>query len=289
MKHLFEILILMFLLPVIASAQSRGYKNNRIAVSGDGNSAPDYKHKWPTGDPDDWGAVAAILAILAKEDLQNKLVHFSYNNFIEAPPGPDEENQMKISADGGIERWDFDPDRFYDITTDLEAARNSLKTEMVKSTAEDPLYYLHMGLSEFFYQVVKEAVDEGRAAALEHVYIVSHSGFNDKHLRRDHHHTIFEAISYSGDRLNYHKIKDQNGKDDPHKLWNSSKDFSPWYWMRDHEDPDVGWIYERMLVHSGGVADISDAGMLYWLLTGDEDGSPEKFRKYIGSGIQNGE
>ena len=87
------------------NAQFRPYDQNRIAISGDGNSAPDYKHKWPTGDPDDWGAVPAILATLAKEELQDRLVHFSYNNFIEAPAGPYRENQMKIGAD-----WAIDPD-----------------------------------------------------------------------------------------------------------------------------------------------------------------------------------
>ena len=266
-------------------AQYRPYDDNRIAISGDGNSAPDHQHKWPTGDPDDWGAVPAMLATLVKVNLQDKLVHFSSNNFMEAPAGPDEENQMKIGADGAIKRWDYDKTRFFDITTSLKEAKQQLKMELEKSSEEDPLYFIHMGLSEFFYQVVKAVVDEGYKEALSHVYIISHSGFNDSHQRRDDHHTIFEAMKYSGGRLNYHKIKDQNGKWDPDLLWNSGKDFSPWYWMRDHADPDVRWIYERMEVHAGGVADISDTGMLYWMLTGDEDGNPAKFREFIGGGI----
>lgn len=279
------ILVIIVICPPLLVGQSLGYDNNRIAISGDGNSAPDYKHKWPTGDPDDWGAVPAMLAILAKENLQDKLVHFSYNNFIEAPSGPDEENQMMIGVKGGIERWSFEKSVFYDITTQLEKAKEQLKTELSVSSPENPLYFIHMGLSEFFYQVVKEVVDEGNYEALANVYIISHSGFNDSHLRRDYHHTIFEAMEYSGNRMKYHKIKDQNAKEERDVLWNSSKDFSPWYWMRDHPDHDVRWIYERMLVHASGVADISDAGMLFWLLTGDEDGSPNKFEKYIGAGI----
>jgi hypothetical protein len=283
------ILLLSLLIAMVAeptSAQSLGYYKNRIAISADGNSAPDYQHKWPTGDPDDWGASAAMLAILAKLELQEQLVHFSYNNFIEAPAGPDEENQMKISIDEGIRRWDFDASGVYDITTSLENARDHLVAEMIRSTPSDPLYFIHMGLSEFFYQAVKQVVDQGYEESLNDVFIVSHSGFNDVHLRRENHYTIFEAIKYSGGRLKYHKIKDQNAKNQPDVLWSSSEDFSPWYWMRDHTDPDVRWIYERMLVNSHGVADISDAGMLFWLFTGDEDGSPEKFREFIGEGIQ---
>jgi hypothetical protein len=269
----------------VAFAASWGYDGHRIAISADGNSAPDYEHKWPTGDPDDWGATPATLAILAKLNLQEKLVHFSYNNFIEAPAGPNDENQMKIGVDGAIQWWGFAPGKFFDVTKDLAAARGHLKNEMAKSTAKDPLYFIHMGPAEFFYGTVKEAVDEGHGAALAHVYIVSHSGFNDDHLRRDSHHTMKQAIAYSKDRLNYKRIKDQNGGWDPHLLWNSGKDFSPWYWLRDHSDPNMQWLYTRAQAHSGGTADISDAGMLYWLLTGDEDGSPAKFKAFIGNGV----
>jgi hypothetical protein len=285
MKSILLALVLLLTGTSCLYAQFRTYESNRIAISGDGNSAPDYQHKWPTGDPDDWGAVPAMLATLAKVNLQKKLVHFSYNNFMEAPAGPDDKNQMKIGADGAIERWGYEAARFFDITNSLEEAKSNLQEEIQKSSETDPLYFIHMGLSEFFYQVVKEVVDAGNEECLAHVYIVSHSGFNDTHLRRDYHHTLFEAMEYGQGRMHYQKIKDQNGKWDPNLLWNSGKDFSPWYWMRDHPDPDVRWIYERMLAHTGGVADISDTGMLYWLLTGDEDGNPAKFREFIGEGI----
>ena len=277
--------IVLVVLPSVVYAQSWGYSSNRIAISADGNSEPDNGHKWPTGDPDDWGATPATLAILAKLQMQNKLVHYSYNNFIEAPAGPDEKNQMKIGADGAIRRWGFDGKLFFDVTRDPAAARNHLKAELTKSTAENRLYFIHMGPAEFFYQVVKEVVDEDHGAALAHVYIVSHSGYNDTHLRRNTHHTIPQAIEYSKNLLKYRKIKDQNGEWDPNVLWNSKADFSPWYWLRDHSDPNMKWLYERMRAHAYGKADISDAGMVFWLLLGDEDGSPSKFKRFIGNGI----
>ncbi|TWU28016.1 hypothetical protein [Novipirellula artificiosorum] len=266
-------------------AQSWGYDGNRIAISADGNSASDDGHHWKTGDPDDWGATPAALAMLAKLKMQDNLVHYSYNNFIAAPSGPDDKNQMKIGVDGAVQRWRFDPDLFFDATTDLNAAQDHLKAELVKSTIDDPLYFIHMGPAEFFYQVVKETVDQGDGAALTHVYIVSHSGYNDDHLRRPSHHTLQQTIDYSGGLLKYRRIKDQNGQWDPNVLWNSERDFSPWHWMRDHRDPNVRWLYDRMQAHSGGKADISDAGMLYWLLLGDENGSPSKFKAFLGSGI----
>jgi hypothetical protein len=68
---------------------------------------------------------------------------------------------MKIGADGAIARWDYNGANFFDITTSLEEATLQLKQEIEKSSESDPLYYIHMGLSEFFYQVVKQVVDDG--------------------------------------------------------------------------------------------------------------------------------
>ncbi|MFD2255542.1 hypothetical protein ACFSSA_02540 [Luteolibacter algae] len=267
---------------------SWGYKENRIAISFDGNSAPDHQYKWATGDPDDWGALPASCAIIAKLGLQEKLVHCSYNNFINAPPGPDAENQLKIGADGAIERWDFRKEVFFDVTRQLDAAVTNLADEMAKSSEADPLYFIHAGLSEFVYLAVEKVVGEGKAGSLSHVYFLSHSKFNEDEKRRSTHRDWSDIQDLSGNRIQYRKIKDQNGKDHPDRLWNSGKDFSVWYWMRDHPNADVRWMYSRLKAHSGKVADISDCGMLFYLLLGDEDGSPEKFRKFIGEGISQG-
>ncbi|MGJ8697731.1 MAG: hypothetical protein ACSHYF_15540 [Verrucomicrobiaceae bacterium] len=265
-----------------------GYKDHRIGISFDGNSAPDKQYKWPTGDPDDWGALAASCAIIAKLGLQEKLVHCSYNNFIDAPPGPDAENELKISADGAIERWDFRKEVFFDVTRQREAAIGSLAGEMAKSTKDDPLYFIHAGLSEFVFLAVEEVIERGGIESLAHVYLLSHSRFNEDEKRRERHRDWSAIKDLAGGRINYRKIKDQNAKNSPHELWNSGSDFSVWYWMRDHESPDIRWMYSRVKAHSGGVADISDCGMIFYLLLGEEDGSPEKFRTFIGEGITRG-
>jgi hypothetical protein len=266
-------------------AQSWGYKSNRIAISADGNSAPDNSYKWPIGDPDDWGANAAILATLAKLEMQERLVHFSYNNFIDAPSGPDNENQNKISCDGGIKRWNFDGSKFFDVTTQLNEAKTHLAKEMIKSTESEPLYFLHAGLSEFVYQVVEKAIVLGGIESLKYVKLVSHSGFNENEKRRKWHHTWADIQKLCGNRIQYYKIQDQNACTKPDVLWCSGKDYSPWFWMRDHTDKNINWLYTRLEAHDTGKADISDVGMLYWLLLGDELGNPEKFESFIGDGI----
>ncbi len=279
------LLVILLVFSYKINAQTWGYNNNRIAVSFDGNSAPDNAYKWPIGDPDDWGAAAASFAILAKLKLQNRLVHCSYNNFIDAPSGPDNENQLKISCEGAAKRWGFNEEILFDVTTERQAAVAHLASEMGKSTKEDPLYFMHAGLSEFLYQVVKEVVNQGHIEALNHVFLLSHSGFNENEKRREYHHTWGDIQELAGHRIQYKKIKDQNNKTKPNDLWHSGKDFSVWYWMRDHKDPNIKWMYTRLLAHTGGVADISDCGMFYYLLLGDDSGSPKKFKNFIGDGI----
>lgn len=277
--------ILLFIFSFQIFSQSWHYNKNRIAISFDGNSAADNQYKWPIGDPDDWGAAAASLAIIAKLKLQKKLVHCSYNNFIDAPAGPDSENQLKISLEGGAERWNFNKSILFDVTTQLEKAKRHLASEMAKSTAKNPLYFMHAGLSEFVYQAVELVAKSKDSTALSHVYVLSHSGFNENEKRRPYHHNWNDIQKLAGNRLQYKKIKDQNNKYNPNDLWNSNKDFSVWYWMRDHQDPNVKWMYSRMQAHKEDVADISDCGLLYYLLVGDDNGTPEKFKKFIGDGI----
>ncbi|WP_222861326.1 hypothetical protein [Seonamhaeicola marinus] len=287
LKSITLIVISIFCIQNKIFAQTYNYENNRIAISADGNSAPDHAYKWPIGDPDDWGANAAILAVLAKMELQDKLVHFSYNNFIDAPSGPDYENQNKISCDGGIIRWHFNANNFFDVTTHKEDAKLHLAKEMAKSTKEDPLYFLHAGLSEFIYQVVEKTIEIGGIEGLRHVKLISHSGFNENEKRREWHRTWADIKTLCNNRIQYYKIKDQNACGTPNILWCSGKDFSPWYWMRDHKDESLRWLYSRMQAHDTGKADISDVGMLYWLLTKDENGSPKKFKAFFGNGIPN--
>ena len=276
------------------------YNNNRIAISADGNNQSDVLHYWPKADPDDWGATPATLAIIAKVNQQDKLVHFSYNNFIDSPPHSSEPNEMAIGVQGAIEYWHYDASRFFDVSEDYSRALNDLIKVIEVSSKDDPLFFVHMGPAEFFYRAVEQVIKRGNITSLAHVIVISHSGYNDNHLRRGDpkfdktpvpeqlkHHTLQQTIELSGNRIQYKRITDQNGQWDPTLLWNSEHDWSVWQWMQDHPDKSIRWIYQRMKQHPKGIADCSDAGMVYFLLTGDENGSPAKFQAFIGTGINN--
>ncbi len=269
------------------NAQGWNYSNNRIACSADGNAQPDleYTGKYNYADPDDWGATPATLAMLAKMKMQSKLVHFSYNNFMPSPAHTSVRNYMKEGVDGAIERWDYRKKLFFDVGEQKQKALKHLKKELAKSTEKDPLYFVNMGPSEFLYQAVKMIVDEGKSEALFHVYVVSHSNYNDHHLRRPDHHTIDDVLKLSGNRMKFKRIKDQNNKHNPNEGWSSLHDWSVWNWLKNHENPDIAWLWTCMKKHKEKRADISDAGMVYYLLTGDADGNPSKFQAFLGNEI----
>lgn len=286
-KNLFTVALIFFAFQLNLFSQALGYNNHRIACSADGNNQPDleYTGTYNTADPDDWGATPAALVMLAKLQLQEQLVHYSYNNFMPSPPHTTVTNYMKRNTDAAIERFMFDSTVFFDVGTHKVEALVSLKNEMMKSSDSDPLYYIHMGPAEFFYQAVDSVVRAGGIEALSHVYIISHSGYNDNHLRRDTHHTMDQAIALSGNRLQYTKIQDQNNCDVNWLLWCSGTNYYQWQFLRDHDDPNLNWLWDRMHDHKHNKADISDAGMMYYLLTGDQNGSPSKFKNFLGYGI----
>ncbi|GAD03931.1 endo-1,4-beta-xylanase A precursor [Agarivorans albus MKT 106] len=256
-----------------------GYNNNRFAISADGNNQADNNDeaRWPRADPDDWAATPFGLALIALEGQCGNLVHYSYNNFIESPIHSSDINQMKKSVDGSIGFWNYDQSVFMDVTHELNKARTHLANEMAKSTAADPLYFLHAGPAEFFYQAVKEAVDGGHANALNYVYIISHSGYNDDHLRRYSHHTMDDARAYAKGNMNYIRIADQNS--------GLKSSYSSYYWMRDHNDKSIKFIYDRMQAHPGNVADPSDAGLIWYLFKNDQYASVSKVKNAFGSNI----
>jgi hypothetical protein len=275
--------IILMVVPTMIYGQALGYNNNRIAYSSDGNSANDVtpENQFPRADPDDWCGSPMSLAIIAKKNLQAKLVHFSYNNFMASPPETDAQNQMKKGVSLAITNFGYNPANFFDVSSssaNKDAAINHLKLEMEKSTASNPLYFILAGPSEFFYQCVQGVVNDGKVASLANVYIISHSGYNENEKRRYSHHTLAQARTLVNNLMKYQKIVDQN-------TGLKRTTYDPYFWLRDHQDIRIRFVFDRMKAHPGNVADPSDAGMTYYLLTNDQNGTPEKLKTYFGNGI----
>ncbi|MGC6427861.1 MAG: hypothetical protein ACON5H_12815 [Akkermansiaceae bacterium] len=230
-------------LPTLSAIKSPWTKGNRIAISADGN---------PDADPDDIGATPFTLAVLAKAGLQKNLVHYDFNNFMEYKPIPADKNEMWLGAMGGQTRWGFERSDFFDVAQDAEAAIANLTHEINQSTADNPLYIIEAGPADLIYRALKAANKPAR----EHIVLVSHSGYNDYYKPRPWLKNLndIQALVPS---INYLKIPDQN------RDLRTKGDYSPWLWLRDHSDPNLQWVFQRM---KAGLPDVSDTGMVTWLI-----------------------
>ncbi|MEO0797147.1 MAG: DNRLRE domain-containing protein [Verrucomicrobiota bacterium] len=238
--------------------------SHRIAISTDGN---------PDADPDDIGATPMTLAILAKAGLQGSLVHYDFNNWLEYKRIDPSNNKMWVGALGGQSRWGFDRSKFFDAAIDPQGAIANLTVEINKSTANNPLYIVVGGPMELIYQAMKDANNSARA----HVALVSHSGYNDYYKPRMWQNNLDEVRALNSG-IRYFKIPDQNG------TLRTQPDYSPWFWLRDHPDANLRWVYSRM---QAGLADVSDSGMVTWLLgiSGNNDTtSMTELRNFFGNG-----
>ncbi len=292
------ILLLLFYTLLINQSLAGGTNywegKGRIAVSSDGN-----KH-----DNDDMQATMMTLMILAKAQLQDNTVLYSYADHVWGSEDNDLQI-MKESAEGGGERFGFQSTKFMAAVSDPEAAYNAMRDEILKSTSDDPLFVIAAGPMQVIGEALNRA-NETNAEALNFVTVISHSNWNNRHSdnpegagsvhgeESPHSGWTWDEMNASfGSRVNFNKISDQNGTgDQPYKTKDkfSAPAWSSWHWMRDHKDHNVQWVYTKGLANPGG-PDYSDAGMAYYFcadLNGeraDEFGNPEKLEAWIGPDV----
>lgn len=241
-----------------------GKFKGRIAYSADGNH----------NDPDDWAASPLALAIFADAGLRDPVVHFHYNCIL---PETNAEWE-KIHAEsvlGTAKRYGYDLDRFFDCRKALDACVADLKRQIDASTADNPLYFIVAGPMEVPYLALQKSDPEKR----KFVYCISHSRWNDGFASR--YKFTFSKRSVIESGVNWVQIADQNrllslspyGKPGP------PESFEPFGWMRDSAEEKVRFLWERMLVSTR--PDPSDAGMAYFLVSGDEATDPVKLKRLI--------
>jgi hypothetical protein len=233
------------------------YSNNRIALDVDGN-----QH-----DRDDWAATPLILALLARRNLQSRMVHYDYNNHL-GDNSPYMASQMTRSTLGGADRFGFNRSRFFNAQTNLSGAINSLKNRINASSAANPLFVIAAGPMELLWQ----AVNAADAVKRPYVTIISHSVWNDTHADTSQmHHTKSDVLALG---VQWVQIINQNSR------LHTKSDWLPWSWLQTASDSRLRWVYNRMRVV--GKADVSDAGMVYYLLTNDQSTTPGKLRQFFG-------
>lgn len=264
--------ILVALAAVIAAAAPPGPFDGktfrgRIAWSADGNH----------NDEDDWAASPTALAIFAAAGIQDRLVHFDYNNIL-SNTNPDWEREHEISIRGAIERFRYKSGVFHNCRKDLDAAVESIARAIDASSASDPLYFVLAGPMEVPYL----GIQKSDPARRRFVYCISHSRWNDGFARRYTFSYNKRAVIPTG--IRWVQIADQNAglSTGPFGRPHTDEEWAPWLWMRDSPVEPVRFLWERM--QATRRADCSDAGMAYFLVTGDENAEVEKLRDILERG-----
>ena len=242
----------------------------RIAYSADGNY----------NDEDDWGASPVALAIFAQFGVKDKLVHFDYNCIL-PKTDPKWEKIHQTSVLGAARRYGYSKSLFYDCQKDRDGAIENIKNAINESSADNPLYFILAGPMEVPYL----GIQKSDPAKRQFVYCISHSRWNDGYTTQDGNLMTHNKRDVIPQGIKWVQITDQNQFLSTSRYGSPAKsqDWQPWYWMRDSDDPNVRFLWERLLAVTR--ADCSDSGMAYFLMTGDERSEISKLRKLLDDNI----
>lgn len=247
----------------------------RLAIVADGNSP----------DPDDIGATAVIFALLEASALSDRLVHLSHSCDLKPPfdriSAEDEQRRQdvltQLCEDGESYFGPFDSvSKYFNNRSEQEASVNDLRDAINASTAGDPLWIIEAGEPD----IIAYALEAAQPAKREHVRVVSHHPANDN---SGDFFTWQEVLDYG---VTEHQIGDQNVK--------LQSTIPVWDWAKNHEREGIAWIWDQLdYAEKDGVVkfqtnkfDCSDAGMIYWWITGaDASGNklatPEDIKKML--------
>lgn len=255
------------LLPATGPFDGKRFKG-RIAWSADGNH----------NDPDDWMASPVALAIFAQAGVKDRLVHFDYNSIL-PKTDPDWEKKHAASVLGAAERYGYDKSRFHDCRKNLDAAVASIAKAINDSSAGNPLYFVIAGPMEVPFRGIQKSDPKKR----RFVYCISHSAWNDGFAPKYTFTHTKRSVIESGVR--WVQIQGQNPLLAFGRFGQPAKpeEFRPYFWMRDSDDPRVRFLWERTLVSTR--PDPSDAGMAYFLVSGDEQADPAKLERLLNDGV----
>ena len=237
----------------------------RLAIVIDGNSP----------DPDDIGATPVMLALLQNTGLSSRLVHLSHSCDLDpfrnkARYQIDAENEMRRQnkldelSRKGIELFGpFNNLRsFYNCRVDQAGATQDLVDAVNASSADNPLWIVEAGEPD----LIGYALEAAEKSKVQYVHVVSHHPANDN----------------SGDFFTWQQILDFGVKE--HQIGDQNVGLqgpiADWDWAKNHSASGIAFIWEMMAyAEKDGVVpfqtnkfDCSDAGMIYWWITGADNG-----------------
>ncbi|WNJ20424.1 T9SS type A sorting domain-containing protein [Pontibacter sp. G13] len=259
-----------------AQCSAINFPGGRIAMSFDGND----------NDADDIVAMPMCCAILQAAGLTGQVVHLEYSNHI-ASNDAGQAADMETSITGCINRFGIPSGIVYNGFNSTNAARNNLADEISASTANDPLWIIAAGPMETIWRAFDRAVSQNGTSALQHVTVISHSPWNENYTSGSSMpHDWSDLKSDFGNATFVESNRNCQGNDDVctnadindnGTLCNQNcsageNDFntaiSKWNWLTSL-GADYTWLFNQNPF--GNKFDPSDAGMVYYLVTGGPD------------------
>jgi hypothetical protein len=220
-------------------------------------------------DKDDIAALPVAAAIANSAGLEDKSFMFYNNNLSEVNNNAQVENMRKSAAfaeELGITTFDYQENTTA-ATNELVQIFNSGKN--VLSLEGGPM------------EAVYRALEQTSFANLDNITLVSHSSWNENRnvINKP---GVTEARTWTDLKADFPQvefidIKDQNGSGD------SGFNSSGWNWLDQTADPVLVEMRERMKDAGPKFNDPSDAGMLFYAITGDESADPNDAQAYFES------
>lgn len=242
------------------------FPGGRVILSFDGN----------VHDDDDIIAMPYAAGLWWAAGLSDKIVQIEYNNHVcdinasesdgqGAGNGDDSEN-MRISAQGIVEHFGYDPGIIYDFETEGNASTARMASQIEASTASNKLWIIAGGPMETVWRGLNAAT-QGH----EHVTVISHSAWNEGHVHCSSDHDWNDLVADFSSQGTFFVGHCSTGNcEDPSELNDQNGGFSSnpqnWLWMETSTYSYNTWILSRNPF--GYKVDPSDAGMSLFLITG---------------------
>lgn len=250
---------------LLASAPIAPAPLDRIAFSNDGNFH----------DRDDIGASAMMQALLWRAGARDRVVYVEHSSHL----GENSQTQhfaMKVSAETHADDFGIGVETVFDIQLDQVDATRALAREIQRSAPGRRLVFFQAGP----WEAMARAFDRADPSRHRFVKIISHSDWNDDHAHLSAHRDrwaffaqyevggVFEGFAPPS----FERIDDQNE-------WAFKSAPSLWSWLAD--DDDLAFVLQRTLASGSAAGDMSDAGMVFYYLTGIEHPTMADIRGFL--------
>jgi hypothetical protein len=221
-------------------------------------------------DTDDICSLRMALMLFSAFNRAGNVVHVEYcSHFWLNNPSHAQAMALSATVNTANTPGGFDTAVFFDAHANTAAAIAHLTKVINESSASSPLTIIAGGPM----QTIGMALAAADPAARPFVTVISHSLWNDTHATKEGPKEglaapryDFESLGALGAHLVH--IRDQNST--------ISGSYATYAWLRDSANPRLQWLWQGGQAAGRNTFDCSDAGMVYFALTGDQDPSPAK-------------